>query len=717
MKFRELLRRIDYRHYICIGITLGFVLCGVFVFRNAFFRIIEAGRDFGISIAYYFCEALSLPYGFTPTVNELPKDPPSIFLPESISGFKASWGLYWSRWASMENFLGYISFLGKVLRIFVIALIPLVAALLILRMCVGRYVKTINNDYAKESRPLKIFKRISDFTYRPVKAWLKGFWSFVRTHKVYWVTWILMGIYFFNGFTILLEFFAYYFYFVFSFDVANLYRQVCKLFMDLYPLFSFFPVWVWCILVVLFLSWKSRQKALNALRANESRNRGFLNSRGVFISAFGPPGVGKTLWITDAALSYEVQILDDALDILMETDMHFPYFPWITLEAELREAAFSHECYDVWSVRRWIVKKRKSFEESPAEEEIFGYDFERYGMTYDDKLCLSDIWQAIEDHALAYFIYTIQSSYLIANYSIRSDKRAEDLGNLPLWDTDFFARDSSLEGSRYAHILDFDMLRLGKRMLEKNPNRYAYGFGVYVISEIDKERKNAPNTRELKASSPECNQLNDLFNTCMKMSRHACVVANRVFVHIIGDLQRTGSLNADYLELGDTLELRDKGEMLPLLPFWAPYWIGELFVNFVLGKHDGFYLQYRHVRGDSTLFMYIIHGLAAKLSNYRERIFNLYGCQKVTVRVERATDEGDFRDCTWYRQSKKVYARRYASDCMSAIFEAHGEVNQVGLDDLKEYASIMATSSERAAQHSHFQHDIDSAIAGQDKKI
>ncbi len=362
-------------------------------------------------------------------------------------------------------------------------------------------------------------------------------------------------------------------------------------------------------------------------------------------------------------------------------------------------------------MKRWILQKRQCFEKTPSAEELFGYDFERYGMTYDDGLCLGDIWQAIEEHALAYFIYTVQSSYLIANYSIRSDKQVEDLGNLPLWDTDFFARDSSLEGSRYAHILDFDMLRLGRRMLENNPNRYAYGFGVYVISEIDKERKNAPTTRELKANAKDCNQLNDLFNTCMKMSRHACVVANRVFVHIIGDLQRTGSLNADYLELGDTVELRSKGSMLPVLPFWAPFWIAELAVDFILGKHDDFYLQYRHVRADLTLFMYLVHGFAARLAGYRERVYNLYGCQRVTVRVERGTKDGDFSDCTWYRQSKKVYSRRYATDCMSAIFEAHGEMNAVGLDDLKEYASVMATEAERSAQHSHFQHDIDTAIA------
>ena len=37
-------------------------------------------------------------------------------------------------------------------------------------------------------------------------------------------------------------------------------------------------------------------------------------------------------------------------------------------------------------------------------------------------------------------------------------------------------------------FIDFDMLRMDKRLFEENPNRYAFDFGVYTISEIDKER-------------------------------------------------------------------------------------------------------------------------------------------------------------------------------------------------------------------------------------
>lgn len=141
MKLREFLRRIDYRHYLCIAITAGFVLLGVFVFGSAFTRLIEAGRDFGLSVAYYFCEIFGIPYSFTPTVNEFPKDPPSVFLPGSWEAFKASWKSYWILWADADNFRGYLACFGDVAKIFVIALIPAVGVIFLLRMCVGNYLK------------------------------------------------------------------------------------------------------------------------------------------------------------------------------------------------------------------------------------------------------------------------------------------------------------------------------------------------------------------------------------------------------------------------------------------------------------------------------------------------------------------------------------------------------------------------------------------------
>ena len=44
-----------------------------------------------------------------------------------------------------------------------------------------------------------------------------------------------------------------------------------------------------------------------------------------------------------------------------------------------------------------------------------------------------------------------------------------------MWNTDFFEKDSRLidSYSRHSHIIDFDSLRLGKKVIENNPKKWA----------------------------------------------------------------------------------------------------------------------------------------------------------------------------------------------------------------------------------------------------
>lgn len=718
-KMLKFFRELNYRHYICIAITLGFIACAVFVFPAAFGRLIESGRDFGLSMAFYFCELFEIPYKFTPTVNSLPQvfdwlpqTSPITPLPETWAEFVEKWGMYWQLWATKENVLGYLVAVGNGARIFSMLLLPLMSLVFLLRIAIARYLKTYNNDYAVETRPLRAFKRISDYTYRPVKLWIIGFVTFLKEHKKYLYVWAFIWAFNFNFITIIIEFLAYYFYFAMSFDFVNIYIQVYKLTLDLWTVISFVPLWAWMMIGFYVLHMISLSIGYKKLQHRERCNRGFLNERSYINTIYAYIGAGKTALATDMALSDEVQLLSDAYEIMLEIDMHFPYFNWIILENEVKRACYFHVIYDKWSCRRWVRKKYRRWMKEQTRDRIFGYDFERYGLTYDDNLKVEDIWQAIMDYAQAYMIYTVQSSYIIANYSIRSDKLMEDMGNFPLWNTDFFKRDSKLidSFSRHSHILDFDMLRLGKIMLANNPNRYAFGFGVYVVTEVDKERKNSPTLKSagVSAKSEVCNQENDLFNACLTMSRHACIIRNRVFIRIICDLQRTGSLNAGQLELGDTIEIYNSEEMSPVLPFYSPYWLIELFCHILLGKFSGFYEQYRFIRSDNTLLMYILKGIVSKFANYRERMCNLFGSQVVKLRVERGLNRGngEVKERKWYRQSKKIYSKRFATDCVSSMFEVRGEFNRIGINDLKEYAGIMATNDERELQHSFFENDV-----------
>ncbi len=741
MKIKQFFKSIDYRHYICLAITIGFLLCTLLVFSSAIGRIIEALRDLGLSVAYYFCTLCGIDSGITPTVNSFPKPfewlpdiSPVPLLPESWAAFKVSFVEFWRLFADKSNFTGYVPHIIKDILIIVIIAIPILIVLFVLKLLISKYTRTECPE-TKDSKPLKAFKKLSARTYQPVKLWLQSFWEFLKDRRGWLVTWGVIWAFNFNVFTIIIEAIAYILIFPFTITSADLYSQFYKLAYDLTPLFTAVPWWVWVIGVFVLLYAIARKIGYNRLYHNERKNRGFINERGVVTLVYGAMGVGKTTAITDIALSCEVQILDDMLDIIMETDKWFPYFPFRKFERALQYAVEQKYICDVWSCKAWVQELERAFDRFnecvdnddaegksavlaylaerfniTCDNAFFDYDYTRYGLTYNNKLEVIDIWQALIEYAQAYFIYTVQSSYIISNYSIRSDKLKMDCGNFPVWNTDFFKRDSRIMNatSRYSHIIDYDMFRLGVKMIEDNPNRNALGFGVYVITELDKERKNTPELKGVEKNSAECNQKNDLYASCVKMLRHAVVIRNRVPVKMLADMQRLGSLGADNADLGEKLAIHDKGDMKATLPFFSPFYLIEGLYEFLLGKYREFWLNYNFTRSDNTLFMHIVKTVVDRLGSYVERVHNTFDCQTLNLVLEKTLNgvDGEAEKCKYYRMPKKIYSRRFRTDCLSAIFETRAEQNSVSLDDLAEYGDIMATQEELAKQNSHFQAEI-----------
>jgi hypothetical protein len=108
-------KRFDYRHVLCLGVTLGCLAFSVFTFSGSLGRIVESGRDVGISLAYYFTKMLGWDI-ITPTVTQLPRVPffdflapapaPTTPLPDTVEGFTSDWARYWAQWATRDNLAG-----------------------------------------------------------------------------------------------------------------------------------------------------------------------------------------------------------------------------------------------------------------------------------------------------------------------------------------------------------------------------------------------------------------------------------------------------------------------------------------------------------------------------------------------------------------------------------------------------------------------------------
>ena len=709
-KIKAFFKSLDRKHYVAWAITVALVALAIFRFPMAFYRTVEAVRDLALSIAYYFTELLGFEGVITPTVTEFSKVPlPEIdWLPASWEEFKLFFSEYIDAVFTMDNFKEYLFFLADKLSLWSRVLLLVLPFFLVLGILFYRGLYKHNTDHGKETRVLVRGKRLYDRLCRPVGRAVRSFCAFVNDRRKYLWLWGLTLAYGFQLVAVAICALAYYLYFVMAFDFVSLYIQLYKLVADLLPALIFIPKIFVVIGAVALLAYFARRYGYDVLRAREAHNAAFVKELPVFTVVYGEMNAGKTAMITDVSLTASANYRRMAYEVILECDMCFPYFPWILFEKELRRAIAYRKVYDRYSTKRWVRKKRDRFKKSSCREKIFGYDYERYGMDYDNKLKIESIWETLEDYACAFLVYITQSSLIFANYSIRVDEVCMDKGNFPVWDLDFFSKDARYRDaySRHCHILDFDMLRLGKLVLEANLNAFVLGYGVVVISEIDKERKNTLELRETKANAEETNQKNDLFNATLKMWRHNVVIRNRVFGMIIADLQRPESLGADARELGDVVFIDQKTDFDPVLPFWSPFYSFVMIERAIFSSFKGFYETYRLERGDYTLPYHCFKAVTEKMKHHYDNTCNIFGSRKLTLLSESGRMDGQPVKKRYYMQKFKCFADRYSTDCQSGIFERRASFNHLFYDDLREYAARVATCEELDAQNSYFQRDV-----------
>lgn len=715
-------KRIDYRHFIALGITAMIIVVVCLCFWSSVVRAGQSFKDFGLSVAFYFTKIFGVE-NITVTVNDIPDgmDLTDLF-PFTWDEFRDKAAVYGAALISADNLTAYLSVLFEVFYWFFVVMavvvLPLVAVLFIVFKMFG---KSVNNKYGHDTKPLKAWKKISAVTVFPVKRFFVSMHEFFAEHRKYVLLWIFLAAIGLNIVTVIVEALAYYFYFAVSFDVGSLYRQFYKLVVDLSVL-GRVPVILWVIVAIVILNVIRKNIGYSRLERLESRNRAFIGDLPIVSMLVAPMGYGKTTQLVDMALSAEIMLRDKALELLLKNDLLFPAFPWIVFEKELQRAMTDHVVYNLATCKRYVRNCREQFERYNEDEAVrkavdkrytkrgeavpaalscFGYDFKQNPMTADDGLSVRLLWDVLETYAQLYLIYTVESSMIISNLGIRTDGVLTDLGNFPLWNNDLFRRDSRLMDalSRHSHILDFDMLRLGKKMIERNAKSNAFEFGVLIMTEVGKERGNMLETSEMKKSDEEANQKNDRFNEWMKMIRHSATVDNFPFVRVMMDEQRAMSLGADARELAYIIEIEETGELRLAMPFFQ---LGEIFHAVVGRRFAKWYEDFRYRRGDNTLVSHFLKWLAAAESRHYERIYNTFSYKRVSVKMQNGSLDGECKERKYYIMPKKIYSKRFSTDAYADFFYEKAIRSEVGIEDLEEYESERATLLELEAQHSYF---------------
>ena len=685
---------------LTVILSLLFIFLGVFHFNTSYIRFAEALGDLWNSVKFYFLEIFGVVHITPPTVEKYSEVMKwDIFLPENFESFKTEAAAYFDLLFSKCNLSAYGDFVFGKLEIVAKASAMVLPCILILVLAIKKIYGASNNDHGKDTIPLRVFKWLSSKTYQPIKRWVLSYIAFMKEYGYIPILWAILWAFHLNLASIIIAFFAYYFYFAVSFRFGTMYVQVCKLFIDLQVVLRVFPWW-WLVTFGWLLFNRFRQRIAQAhLRHLEARNCGFINELPIVSMTVGSMGKKKTTIITDMALSQEVMFRQKAFELIRKNDMKFPYFPWISFEMELRRCMEYGTVFNLATVKEWVKKKRLRYEKHEnADLQLYGYDAERYGFTYDDGLRIWGLFDVLQSYAQLYFIYVIESSLIVANYSIREDNRCIDAGNFPMWATDFFP-EITVEGGRHAHILDFDVLRLGKKVLENNPNAGSFEFGVVVISEVGKERGNVLDHKEIKKHTEETNQKNDLFNSWLKMCRHSATVDNFPFIKVFTDEQRPESWGADARDLCDIVHIVSSGKMRLAMPF---YTIEEMLTEWAFDGFISMYYDFRHRRGDNTLLVHILKTVTSWLYKRNAKIYNRFGYSVSAIEKERGTMDGKPEKKKYYVMNKKIYARRFSTDCFSDYFNEMARNSKVGLNDYMEYATEKATVEELKLQNSYF---------------
>ena len=664
--------------------------------KLSYIRFGQSVLDIGTSFVYYF--TLIVPFEFDASVIRIPDIPIENLLPVTFVEFGEKFNELLQLLFTWENFQGYLLKsaidLGNFSRIAIVFL-PFIIAL---KVIVNAFIDNGNVEWNVATKPYKIYMKLLDKVYYPVKNFLIKFSLFNTGH------YILEFFYFFwlcnlNVVTVLAEALAYYIYFSASFDFVNLYTQVVKFLMDIAV---FLKASFFVLTVVLIYKWISLQRtkfAYISLLHKEKKVEEFAESLPLALLITAPPGVGKTTFLVNLGLTVSLRFRNEALSRLIKYYSYFPDFPWLKLEKKLMLMFKRHDIYNLATIEAFIASERYYFDCSPVPACIYGYDINKYRMTYNDGINDIFIWDAIENYAKLFFIYTIESSLIVSNFPIREDYMIENCGNFILFENNVFTHPVSPEFNHFSHILNFDSLRVGKTMVNDPNFRNSFEFGMLAVTEGGKEFGSHFDNIVVKRDAQECNVKNDLIDLRMKMSRHPAVVDNFVFVHWLLDEQRATSLDPNIRDCCDVILLKSASERKLAYPL---YYFEAAIYDFLKSKYDDLYKRYRFSHGNRTLCGYLAKHLMLMILQPIERILYKFAYKNITFKRWNLASEDEKIEEKLPLCFLKVYKSRFPTDTHAQFFRKRALKAGFGINDYPTYTGVLATDMQLHAQGSHF---------------
>ena len=720
--------------YHCISITFIVIalLFSIFFFDNVAQRMLQSLKDLWTSIKFYavnYVQAFGFAEGIEvhATVSEFPSDMTEVF-PATWDGIKEFLAGFGKRLISWNNVKLYFekTFTGFFYFCWILSLMlgPLIG---IFAITYNKY-QQVDNEHGTKTKELQSFLKFEDIFIYPPKRFIQGYLAFLKEDVV--GIWYARGLkliwlYNLNIITILFETLAWVLYVAFSMDWGNVFIQIAKLAVDSTVVLTFVPAPVWAYVILKQFDAHRREQAYEKLEANEEENKTFLKEHPENILATGEPRVGKTQAITDMTKSQETIFREVAREKSFERHMQFPYFPWNVLEQTIRNMRNSKPYFNIGFLREFIYNMERYFKgrclirvETQAwmfskfkewgyigNDFIFGYEYERYGMEYDNGLKIVNIWESIRLYAEEFYIFTNPKPMSVSNYPIKFDIAFEDYGNYPIPYVDYFRATTREKEARrqFNHKYYMDMSRLG---MKKDPHgKYNNNFelGAATIAEIGKERGNQ-NTRggQKKEKPDECTQTNDLFEMDAKMKSHGTTIDYFTYFRIFSDEQRAMELLAALREIGSEVKICNKKDPKILLKGFA---FEELLYNtatFIVKKIYDF-MKLRHAA--QTLLFYLVMRLYAPIYNHYIRVYNEFGSYDVDLKIMNLAQGETLSESASYRYHislKKVRSDVYDTGYFGVFYDEKAKRSTAGgINQIPQWTSLRPTIKDLRDLGSH----------------
>jgi hypothetical protein len=555
----------------------------------------------------------------------------------------------------------------------------------------------------KKTKPLKVYEWMVDHVFLPISSFFQDLIALFLDKKYYWITSAIILAIHLNLFAIALDLLGFIFYFTATFDFLSFYHFFYVLVLTIEPLVKYVPFPLWVVIAVYVITKWQNKVAIERLYHYDSMNKGFLKSLGVVISFQGYPGGGKTTMMADASLNFDEIFKTDFFNTLMEYQSYFPDFPFNQFESLIRRYRDDGVINNRHYIKVIVALIFHQYEKT--KRFWFDYDLttQKTVVSLGNKILF--IADALITYGEAFYYYSYDSSLIGGNVPIRYDsKLMDDKKHFPLWSYQSITIDpfDSYEASRYSKNIDFDSLRMYKKIQEDSEHPLI-DIGVLIESEAAKQWGNQYDNDQFKKTDPMANPLNDGFTDFLSTFRHGSLINYQPFMRYIMDYQRKGDMQSKIGELAETRVniTSDASKKIMTLPF---FYYTPMIMEWVISFWSKNYItKYRSNRNDKTLIFTLINRIGSWANRYMVCMSNKYLVTEKAVVTNFGSEDSnkqETKEKPYYFIHKKIYSDRFASDALKRYYDDGSNVK--GVNALKDYEELYPSEQELLAQNSYF---------------